>query len=97
MAKKVTVGSVNVAKYSRALDGEKYEAMKMALLKVLPKFPQGLTQTEMRAAVAPLVSKAHFPDQGKIDWWAKAVQLDLEKSGEVKRDAKAKPLKWGKV
>ncbi len=97
MTKKVTVGSVNVAKYSRALDGEKYAAMKNALLKVLPHFPQGLTQSEMRAAVAPLVAKVRFPDQGKIDWWAKAVQLDLEKSGEVKRDAKAKPQKWGRV
>jgi hypothetical protein len=94
---KITVGSVNVASYRRTLDGEKYEAMKAALLKVLPKFPAGLTQTEIRAALAPLVSPTLFPDQGKVDWWSKAVQLDLEKSGEVLRDAKAKPLKWGKA
>ena len=97
MAKKVVVGSVNVPKYSRALDAGKYAAMKKAMMKVLPKFPSGLTQTEMRLAVAQLVSKDMFADQGKVDWWCKSVQLDLEKSGEVKRDSKSNPLKWGRV
>jgi hypothetical protein len=97
MVKKISVGSVNVVSYQRSLNAEKYEAMKTALLKVLPKFPEGLTQTQMRDAVAPLVSKDLFHDQGKIDWWCKAVQLDLKKSGKMQRDKKAKPLIWGRA
>ena len=97
MAKKVIVGSVNVPKYGRELDADKYTTMKKAILKVLPKFPLGLTQNEMRAAVAPLVPREAFADQGKVNWWCKVVQLDLEKAGEVKRDKKSTPLKWGRV
>jgi hypothetical protein len=44
---KVIVENVNVPGYSSRVDGEKYEAMRKVLLKVVPKSPQGITQREL--------------------------------------------------
>jgi hypothetical protein len=94
---KVTVGSVNVPGYSNRVDAIKYGAMKKALLKVVPRTPPGMTQSEMWKAVKPHLPQDEFPGGAKAEWWAKCVQLDLEAKGVLVRDAKAKPLRWRRV
>jgi hypothetical protein len=89
----IEVRNPNVAGYSHKVDAIKYEAMKKALLKVLPKKPPGLTQTEMRKAVVPHLPEVEFPGGAKADWWSKCVQLDLEAQGVVRRED-SKPLRW---
>jgi len=95
-AGKVVVTNVNAPGYESRLDATKYEAMKKALLRVLPKRAPGLTQAEMFAAVVPHLPEDLFPGGAKAGWWAKSVQLDLEARGVVVRD-KTKPLTWRKV
>lgn len=90
---RVTVENVNVPGYTTSVDAAKYHAMRRALLKVLPTKEPGLTQTEMRQAVPPVLPKDLFPDAGKVGWWAKAVQLDLEAKKIIVRE-QAKPLRW---
>ena len=90
---RVTVENVNVPGYTTTIDATRYHAMRQALLKVLPAQAPGLTQTEMRAALPAQVSPELFPDAGKVGWWAKAVQLDLEAKGLLIREA-AKPIRW---
>ena len=92
-ADRVIVENVNVPGYKNSLDATMYNAMKTALLEVLPKNEPGLTQTEMREAVLPHLSEKLFPDGGKAGWWAKAVQLDLEAKKIIVRE-KTKPLRW---
>ena len=94
---KIEVKNVNVPGYVTKVDKAKYEAMKKAMLKALPKRPPGLTQQEIRNAVLPFLPEAEFPGGGKVGWWAKCVQLDLEARGLVVRDRKAKPLRWTRV
>lgn len=89
----IDVKNVNVPGYTHKVDAIKYEAMKKALLKVLPKKAPGLTQTEMRKAVVPHLPEDEFPGGAKAEWWSKCVQLDLEARGVVRREA-SKPLRW---
>jgi hypothetical protein len=91
---KIEVRNVNVPGYVTKVDSAKYAAMKKAMLRALPRKPPGLTQQEIRDAVLPLLPEAVFPGGGKVGWWAKCVQLDLEARGLVVRDRKAKPLRW---
>ena len=90
---RVTVRNVNVPGYTARIDKSRYEAMKKALLKVLPKKVPGLTQAEMLKAVLPHLTEELFPGGAKAGWWAKTVQLDLEARGAVKRKT-TKPIRW---
>lgn len=69
----------------------KYQAMREALLAVLPEVAPGLKVPEAKAALLPLLPDALFPAGATAGWWLKAVQLDLEPKGIVKR-APTKPV-----
>ena len=90
----VTVQSINVPGYAARVNEVKYTAMRQALLRALPSRPPGMTQAEMFKAVKGHIPEAVFPGGAKSNWWAKTVQLDLEKKGIVRRSADSKPLRW---
>jgi hypothetical protein len=74
------------------VDRAKYEAMRRALLQVLPDAAPGQTVAETKEQVLCLLPQALFPGGEKAGWWLKAVQLDLEAKGLVRREA-TKPLR----
>lgn len=74
------------------VDRGKYEAMKHALLKVLPAGKPGLTVAEAKGKLLPLLPQDLFPGGDKAGWWLKAVQLDLEAKDIVRRE-NTKPLR----
>jgi hypothetical protein len=90
---KVIVENVNHPGKTTMVDKTLYEAMKKAMLKVLPKKPPGLTPDDVYKAVLPILPEGVFPGGEKAGWWTKCVQLDLEAKGLVIRDKKAKPLR----
>lgn len=67
------------------VNAEKYEAMRQAYLKVAPASPPGLPPAEILAQVKAHLPEGLFPGGAKAGWWAKAVQLDLEAKGVLKR------------
>lgn len=69
----------------------KYEAMREALLAVLPEVAPGLKVPDAKAALLPLLPDALFPGGDTAGWWLKAVQLDLEAKGVIQRAA-TKPV-----
>lgn len=93
---KVAVENVNVPGSITNVNLAKYEAMRKALLKVLPRKAPGLTQSEMLRAVVAHLPEEQFPGGAKAAWWCKTVQLDLEAKGVVLRD-RTKPLTWRKA
>jgi nitrogenase molybdenum-iron protein alpha/beta subunit len=95
-AARITVQNVNVPGYTSTVDAGMYEAMRKALLKVLPRKSPGLTQSEMMAAVVPHLPQDLFPGGAKAGWWVKCVQLDLEAKESLVREA-VKPLRWHKA
>jgi hypothetical protein len=90
---RILVENVNVPGRKTWLDRDMYSAMRRALLKALPARAPGLTQAEMRRAVAQHLPQDLVPRGAKADWWSKTVQLDLEAKGIVDREA-SKPIRW---
>ena len=91
---KVEIANINVPGRTARVDAEKYEAMKSAILKVIPNEAPGITASEMVERVKPLLPKRLWPMGEKVGWWQKTVQLDLEAKGQLKRHPKSKPMKW---
>jgi len=74
------------------VDKAKYEAVKHALLAVLPAAAPGVSVADAKAQLLPLLPQELFPGGDKAGWWLKAVQIDLEAKGVIAREA-TKPLR----
>lgn len=90
---KITVENVNVPGRTSRVNAAKYQAMRQAMLRVLPRDKPGLTQVEIREAVSSHLPEELYPGGSTAGWWAKTVQLDLEAKGIVIREP-SKPLRW---
>jgi hypothetical protein len=79
MAAPEKVGMENVNRPGRLVrvDADKYNAVRAAVLSVLPAGAPGLTLAELREAIRPFVPEAIFPEGFKAGWWMMGVQLDL--------------------
>jgi hypothetical protein len=73
-------------------NGEKFAAMRAALMAVLPVGPPGMTVAEAKAALLPMLDGGLFPGGEKAGWWIKAVQLDHEARGLILR-GRASPVR----
>ena len=82
---KITIESITSPHHTERVNRAKYMAMREALIKVLPADPPGLTVAEAKDALLKHLSDDHFPGGDKAGWWLKAVQLDLEAKGTIKR------------
>ena len=91
---RVVVENVMSPGHVYTVDAKKYNAMRAALLKVLPPTAPGLTGAEMSQAVRSHLPEAEYPGGAKAGWWLKCVQLDLEAKNIVLREASSKPLRW---
>lgn len=74
------------------VDRAKFEAMRDALLAILPDTEPGLTVADAKAKLLPLLPQNLFPGGEKAGWWLKAAQLDLEAKGVIARES-TKPLR----
>jgi len=91
---RVTVQNFVSPNHVTQLEGIKYEAMRHALLKELPRKKPGLTQADLWEQVRPHLPDDEFAGGAKARWWTQCVQLDLEAKGVIERDLSAKPLRW---
>jgi hypothetical protein len=78
------------------VDRIKFEAMRRALLLILPQSAPGLSVAEAKVRLLPLLPHEQFPHGEKAGWWLKAVQLDLEAKGVIERK-NTKPLRLYRV
>ena len=84
---KITIESATSPGHTQRVDRAKYMAMRNALIAVLPTDPPGITVAEAKAALLPALPNDLFPGGDKAGWWLKAVQLDLEAKGAIRRAA----------
>lgn len=89
---KITIENVVSPGHIQRVDRAKYMAMHDALIAILPAEPPGLTVADAKAALLPRLSQELFPGGDKAGWWLKAVQLDQEAKGAIKR-APGKPVR----
>lgn len=90
---RVRIENVNHPGSSTTVDAGLYNAMRAALLEVLPGAAPGMTEAQMRQAVLPKLPEELFPGGERAGWWSKAVQLDLEAKGVITRET-TRPLRW---
>jgi hypothetical protein len=95
-SRKVEVQNFTSPGHIYKVDAAKYEAMRKALLTVLPRHQPGLTIAEANEKLLPLLSDELFPNGAKSGWWFKCVQLDLEAKRVIARE-KTKPLRLHKT
>ena len=88
---KIEIENVNKPGKSERVDRAKYQAMRKALLAALPEEAPGRTVPDAKEALLPLLPNDLFPQGATAGWWLKAVQLDLEAKGVIRR-APRKPL-----
>lgn len=91
-SEKIDIENVTSPGKTYRVDRAKYEAMRDALLSVLPVASPGLTVAEAKERLLPLLPETLFPGGDTAGWWLKAAQLDLEAKGVVHRQ-KTKPLR----
>lgn len=89
---RIEIENVNHPGRVTRVDRAKYEAMRAALMAVLPEAAPGLTLDEAREAAKPHLPEALFPGGAKSGWWLMAVQLDLSAKGRIVREA-TKPMR----
>lgn len=82
---KIEIENVNAPGRTERVDRRKYEAMRDALLAVLPDQTPGLKVADAKQALLPHLPERLFPGGQTAGWWLKAVQLDLEAKGIVGR------------
>jgi hypothetical protein len=86
---KITIESITSPHHTERVNRAKYMAMREALMAVLPGDPPGITVAQANEAILPHLNKELFPGGAKAPWWLKAVQLDLEAKGMIKRGPKS--------
>jgi hypothetical protein len=69
----------------------KYDAIRSAILDVLPTEGEGLPFMELPEHVGQLVAENIRSKIGSIGWYTTCVKLDLEVKGEIKRVARSHP------
>lgn len=69
----------------------RYEPMRRALLKVIPRKRAGIALSEVRTLVEPLLPGFGFPPKASVGWHLIAVKQDLEARGEIEQVPGAKP------
>lgn len=82
--------NVNTDRSDGTIDREKYEAMKSALLEVIPEGEEGVPFGELAERVKPLLPEAVF-EGASIGWYTTTVKLDLEARGLIERVPNASP------
>ncbi|MHA4730110.1 DUF6958 family protein [Ensifer adhaerens] len=91
-AEKIEIENIVSPGHKYRVDRVKYDAMREALLAVLPPSAPGLSVAGAKEQLLPLLPQDLFPGGAKAGWWLKAVQLDLEAKGTIEREA-SKPLR----
>ena len=89
---KIEIENVNTPGRTERVNRAKYEAMRKALLAVLPKKSPGISVADAQAALLPTLPEDLFPGGKTSMWWIKAVQLDLEAKKIIARESKS-PLR----
>jgi len=89
---KIEIENYTSPGHVKRVDRAKYGAMRDALFSVLPADLPGITVPEAKAALLLGLPETLFPGGAKTGWWLKAVQLDLEAKGLIRR-APTRPVR----
>ncbi|MCB2156099.1 hypothetical protein KQI84_14580 [bacterium] len=75
------------------IDRWKYDAIRKAILKSIPRHSEGVAWKELPVLVEANLSEDEKDRLGHVGWYTITVKLDLEVKGEIKRLEGVKPQK----
>ncbi len=78
------------------MDAAKYEAMKAALLAVVPAAEAGILFQDLVDAVRPHLPAELFAN-ASVSWYVTTIKLDLEARGLIERVPGARPQRLRRV
>ncbi len=87
----VMTKTVSKGKGGTRVSKTKYDAVRKALLAVVPKKKAGIAFKDLAKLVAPKLPKEMLPAKGSASWLTVVVKLDLEARGLLERVDGAKP------
>jgi hypothetical protein len=70
---------------------EKYEAVRQAILAMLPAGGEGMTWDALAEMISPYLPENVFRYRGTVRWYVRAVQMDLEAEGVIEQVPGSKP------
>ncbi|QDU65695.1 DUF6958 family protein [Engelhardtia mirabilis] len=73
------------------IERSKYDLVRTALLRVVPRSADGVAFKELRTLVGPQLEAAGFPREASVSWYVTVVKQDLEARGEVVQVTDARP------
>ncbi len=79
------------------IDRKKYEAVRAAMLKAVPREPARLPYKLLAEAVADRLPGGEIPGGGAILWYVTVVKLDLEARGLLRRVPGQRPMQVQRV
>lgn len=90
------------ANYPRGKGGtrvsvEKYEVIKKAILKAVPRTSNGIAFRDLPKAVERNLTRTERGTIGSVSWYATTVKLDLEARGFIERVPDASPQRLRRV
>jgi hypothetical protein len=74
-----------------------YDAMRRALLKVIPRTRDGVRFGDLGDLVVDHLDGGAFPQGKSVLWYVTTVKLDLEARGEIEQVPGAKPMHLRRV
>lgn len=79
------------------INAERYRAMRTALLKTVPRSPEGIAFRALPAAVKKHLRGGRLPGGGSLMWYITVVKLDLEARGLLRRIPDSTPQRIRRV
>lgn len=73
------------------IERAKYDAMRRALIAVIPRRRDGVAFGDLAELVKPKLARSAFPPEASIRWYVVTVKQDLEARGEIEQVPGARP------
>lgn len=84
-------------KQGTRIDRWKYETLRRALRRVIPRNKTGVEFRQLPDLVAAMLTSEELQKMGSIMWYVVTVKQHLEVIGEIERVPNAKPLRLRRV
>lgn len=84
-------------KKSTRIDAWKFDAVRKAILKVVPKRGDGVAFSDLPDLVKKQLPAQQSKDLGSLMWYVTTVKLELEVRGEIARVARAAPQRLVRI
>lgn len=89
--KKITCQTPSPGKQPVRIAQWKYDLIRSALLKLVPKKGDGVVFRELPKLVAKALPAAELKKLGSMSWYVTVVKLNMEVSGELRRVPESNP------